>query len=101
MLWDLRWVEEGWAVRAQTGQKSPCSPGTVFTGTTQPEAPQVGTGPLPETQSWDQLWSQGRLGFTAAPFFDNHWRNCNIETRGVTIKTYIFSKTMTEVLNAN
>lgn len=83
MLWDLCWVEEGWAVGAQAGQEGPGSPGAVFTGSTQPQPPQIGTGPLPETQCRNQLWSQGGLGFTAAPLFDNHWRNCNTETRRV------------------
>lgn len=59
MLGDLCWVEEGWTVRAQAGQKSPGSPGAVFTGPPQPQAPQIGTRPLPETKGWDQLWSQG------------------------------------------
>lgn len=59
MLWDLCWVEEGWAVRAQAGQKSPGSPGAVFAGPAQPQAPQIGTGPLPETKGWDQFRSQG------------------------------------------
>lgn len=39
MLWDLCWVEEGWAVRAQAGQESPGSPGAVFAGPAQPQAP--------------------------------------------------------------
>lgn len=59
MLWDLCWVKERWAIRAQTGQEGPGSPGAVFTGTTQPQASQVGTGPLPETQGWNELRSQG------------------------------------------
>lgn len=88
MLWDLCWVEEGWAVRAQAGQEGPGSPGAVLTGTTQPEPAQVGAGPLPETQGRNQLRSQGRLGFTAAPLFDNHWRNCDTEVREVGINMY-------------
>lgn len=59
MLWDLCWVEEGRAVRAQAGQKSPGSPGAVFAGPAQPQAPQIGTGPLPETKGRDQLGGQG------------------------------------------
>lgn len=59
VLWDLCWVEEGWAVGAKAGQEGPGSPGAVLAGSTQPEAPQVGTGPLPETQGGDQLRSQG------------------------------------------
>lgn len=81
MLWDLCWVEEGWAVGAQAGQEGPGSPGAVFTGAAQPQPPQIRTGPLPETQGRNQLRSQGGLCFTAAPLFDNHRRNCNTETR--------------------
>lgn len=81
MLWDLCWVEEGWAVGAQAGQEGPGSPGAVFAGAAQPQPPQIGTSPLPETQGRNQLRSQGRLGFTAAPLFDNDWRNCSTETR--------------------
>lgn len=83
MLWDLCWVEEGWAVRAQAGKEGPGSPGAVLTGTAQPQPPQVGASPLPETQGRNQLRSQGRLGFTAAPLFDNHWRNCITESAEV------------------
>lgn len=39
MLRDLCWVEEGGAVRAQAGQESPGSPGAVFAGPAQPQAP--------------------------------------------------------------
>lgn len=82
MLWDLCWVEEGWAVWAQAGQEGPGSPGAVLAGATQPEPPQVGAGPLSEAQGRNQLWSQGWLGLTAAPLFDNHWRNCSTENKG-------------------
>lgn len=93
MLWDLCWVKEGWAIRAQTGQEGPGSPGAVFTGTTQPQASQVGTGPLPKTQGWNELWSQGRLGFATAPLFDNHWRNCDAEKkRYLAIRTHANGK---------
>lgn len=77
MLGDLCWVEEGRTVGAQAGQESPGSPGAVFAGPAQPQAPQIGTRPLPETEGRDQLWSQGGLGFTAAPFLNDDGRNCN------------------------
>lgn len=85
MLWNLCWVEEGWAVGAKAGQEGPGSPRAVLAGTTQPQAPQVGAGPLPEAQGRNQLWGQGWLGLTAAPLFDNHWRNCDRDERGVLV----------------
>lgn len=81
MLRDLCWVEEGWAVGAQARQEGSGSPGAVLAGSAQPEPPQVGAGPLPETQSRNQLRGQSRLGLAAAPLFDDDRRNWNAGRR--------------------
>lgn len=82
MLWDLCWVEQGGAVGAQAGQEGPGSPGAVLAGPAQPQPPQVGAGPLPETQGWNQLRGQGWLGLATTPLFDDDWRNCDTEAGG-------------------
>ena len=52
-------AEQGGAVGAHAGQEGTRAAAPVLRGPAQPQAPQVGAGPLAEAQRRDQLRGQG------------------------------------------
>lgn len=81
MWWHAGRVKQCRAVWSHAGQESSCASTAVLRGTAEPQTPQIRTGPLTETHSWNQLRGQGWLSFTGTPLLNYHRGHCGVTKR--------------------
>lgn len=79
--WHVGRVKQGRAVWSHAGQEGSCASTAILRGTAKPQTPQIRTGPLAKTHSWNQLRGQGWLGLTGTPLLNYHWWHWGVTER--------------------